>query len=275
MIKSRIIMLLVSCALTASVGVGGYFIPKLQKSQNSINIDDSNKDKENATNIDKENNKDDIKVNDEDNIKTDNPSNIENSEPENRESNTNNKVENKGNQFADNKIDEDIFESGNRAPSNEKSDEGKEDSIIGQVPVVEDSSDAYIAQIEQDIFQRVNKERTANGLASLTYNVTMEYYSRYKSKDMADNDYFDHNDLKGELITAKMKRDGVSYNAWGENIAYIQGGYDNVVLATKFMDNWMNSSGHRANILSSNFSSIGVGVYKVGSTYYATQEFYK
>ena len=41
------------------------------------------------------------------------------------------------------------------------------------------------------------------------------------------------------------------------------------------MTNWMNSSGHRANILSSNFSSIGVGVYKIGNKVYATQEFYR
>ena len=72
-----------------------------------------------------------------------------------------------------------------------------------------------------------------------------------------------------------MKADGVSYKAWGENIAYIQGTNSNSALATKFMDNWMNSSGHRANILSTNFSSIGIGVYKIGNTYYATQEFYR
>ena len=80
---------------------------------------------------------------------------------------------------------------------------------------------------------------------------------------------------KGNLITAQMKADGVSYRAWGENIAYIQGINSNSDLATKFMDNWMNSSGHRANILSTNFRSIGIGVYKIGNTYYATQEFYK
>lgn len=71
-----------------------------------------------------------------------------------------------------------------------------------------------------------------------------------------------------------MKADGVSYRAWGENIAYIQGANSNSALATKFMDNWMNSSGHRANVLSNNFSSIGIGVYKIGNTFYATQEFY-
>lgn len=140
-------------------------------------------------------------------------------------------------------------------------------------PTVSDSN--YIAEIEQAIFQRVNKERTAAGLPVLSYNTTMEHYARIKSKDMGDNGYFSHEDLQGKLITEQMKADGVSYRAWGENIAYIQGMNDNSALATKFMDNWMNSSGHRANILSTNFSSIGIGVYKIGNTYYATQEFYR
>ncbi|MDZ5001609.1 CAP domain-containing protein, partial [Clostridium perfringens] len=124
-------------------------------------------------------------------------------------------------------------------------------------------------------FQRVNQERAAAGLPALSYNGTMESYARIKSKDMGDRGYFDHKDPEGRLITEKMKADGVSYRAWGENIAYIQGVNGNSTLATQFMDNWMNSPGHRANILSSNFSSIGVGVYKIGNTYYATQEFYK
>lgn len=138
-----------------------------------------------------------------------------------------------------------------------------------------ESSDKYIAEIEQAIFQRVNQERTAAGLPALTYNTTMEHYARLKSQDMGDRGYFDHTNPEGKLITEQMKADGVSYRAWGENIAYISGMSGNAQLATKFMDNWMNSPGHRANILSSNFSSIGIGVYKIGNTYYATQEFYK
>lgn len=83
-------------------------------------------------------------------------------------------------------------------------------------------SDSYIAEIEQAIFTRVNQERASNGLAPLSYNNTMQKYARIKSKDMGDRGYFDHKDLQGELITAQMKRDGVTYNAWGENIVYIQ-----------------------------------------------------
>ena len=139
--------------------------------------------------------------------------------------------------------------------------------------IVPDNSN-YIAEIEQAIFQRVNQERTAVGLPALSYNTTMQSYARIKSKDMGDNGYFSHEDQQGNLITVKMKADGISYRAWGENIAYIKGMTGNSALATRFMDNWMNSSGHKANILSTNFSSVGIGVYKIGDTYYATQEFY-
>lgn len=134
----------------------------------------------------------------------------------------------------------------------------------------------FMAQVEQNIYNIVNQERAKAGLSSLSYNSTMEKYARIKSQDMGDNNYFSHEDLSGNLITKKMIADGVSYNAWGENIAYIGGSsIDAETLARKFMTNWMNSSGHRANILSTNFDSIGVGVYKIGNKVYATQEFYR
>ena len=128
-------------------------------------------------------------------------------------------------------------------------------------------NDQFMAQVEQAIFNKVNEERAKAGVAPLTYNTTMEKYARIKSQDMGDNNYFSHTDLSGNYITTKMKADGVTYRAWGENIAYIGG--------NQFMTNWMNSQGHRENILSTNFSSIGVGVYKIGNKVYATQEFYK
>lgn len=133
----------------------------------------------------------------------------------------------------------------------------------------------FMAEVESMIFNKVNEERAKNGLPPLSYNSTMEHYARVKSQDMGDRGYFDHNNPEGELMTAQMLRDGVTYNAWGENIAYIGGISDANALANQFMTNWMNSSGHRANILSSNFTSIGVGVYKIGNTVYATQEFYR
>lgn len=139
-----------------------------------------------------------------------------------------------------------------------------------------DVNSNYINEIESEIIRLVNEERAKASVAGLQYNSTMEYYARIKSKDMGDNRYFDHADLNGQLMNTKMKNEGVSYNAWGENIAYIGSANTNSKeLANEFMINWMNSDGHRKNILSTNFESIGVGVYKVGNVYYATQEFYK
>lgn len=136
------------------------------------------------------------------------------------------------------------------------------------------SSDSnFMSEVESMIFAKVNEERSKNGVPPLEYNSTMEHYARIKSQDMGDRGYFDHKNPEGELITAQMQKDGVTYNAWGENIAYIGGTSDAAALANQFMDIWMNSAGHRANILSSNFTSIGVGVYKIGNTVYATQEF--
>lgn len=136
-------------------------------------------------------------------------------------------------------------------------------------------SDKFMAQVEQAIFNKVNEERAKAGVSPLSYNSTMEKYARIKSQDMGDNNYFSHADLSGNYITSKMKADGVSYKAWGENIAYIGGITDPTALANKFMENWMNSEGHRKNILSTNFDSIGIGVYQSGNRVYATQELYK
>lgn len=133
----------------------------------------------------------------------------------------------------------------------------------------------FMAEVEQMIFKKVNEERAKAGVPALTYNTAMEKYARIKSKDMGDREYFSHNDPEGKLITDRMRSDGVSYNTWGENIAYIGGVSDPTALANQFMTNWMNSQGHRENILSTNFASIGVGVYKIGNKVYATQEFYR
>lgn len=136
-------------------------------------------------------------------------------------------------------------------------------------------NEKFMAEVEQAIYNKVNEERAKAGVSALSYNTTMEKYARIKSQDMGDKNYFSHTDLNGNYITTQMKADGVTYNAWGENIAYIAGITDPAALANQFMTNWMNSEGHKKNILSTNFTSIGVGVYKIGNKVYATQEFYK
>lgn len=140
-------------------------------------------------------------------------------------------------------------------------------------PVVEDTSTNYLPAVEQEIFNMVNQERQKAGVPPLSYNKTMEKYARIKSKDMGDRNYFAHENPEGQLITAQMKKDGVSYNAWGENIAYTGGSPSGA--AKTIMNMWMNSDGHRKNILSPNFIGIGVGVTSHNGKIYATQEFYR
>ncbi|WP_300379640.1 CAP domain-containing protein [Clostridium sp.] len=272
MIKSRIISLLLSGCLTAGLGVGNYFLkPNINKIPNNKEVFESN---ESTSNGDSNNS---IDNNSNSNTSTETKPNESNnggtSGNVNNGTSTETPKENKDD-LSGIVNDKNPGETGNENTNTQNPNTDNSQATPEEKPQAE-SSDKYIAEIEQAIFQRVNQERATAGLPALTYNTTMEHYARFKSQDMGDRKYFDHTNPEGKLITEKMKADGVSYRAWGENIAYISGISGNAQLSTQFMDNWMNSQGHRANILSSNFSSIGVGVYKIGNTYYATQEFYK
>lgn len=89
-----------------------------------------------------------------------------------------------------------------------------------------------------------------------------------KSQDMAKNNYFSHTSPTYGSPFDLMKQYGVSYHAAGENIAMGQ------TSPAQVMDGWMNSAGHRANILNSSFTKIGVGVAQNASgQYYWTQHF--
>ncbi|MGG7076802.1 CAP domain-containing protein [Clostridium sardiniense] len=204
--------------------------------------------------------------NDTQNCKSQDSKNVEKKKVSNDTNNTTKKKENSNSACNKN------LNTGNKntnANADNKNTSGNKD---GQAST---ANEKFMAQVEQKIFEKVNAERSKAGVPTLSYNKTMEKYARMKSQDMGDRGYFDHKDPQGNLITAKMKNDGVSYKAWGENIAYIGGESDANALADQFMTNWMNSPGHRQNILSKDFTGIGVGVYKSGDKVYATQEFYK
>ena len=103
------------------------------------------------------------------------------------------------------------------------------------------------------------------GLAPLTENWELSRVARYKSQDMADRHYFSHTSPTYGSPFDMMKAFGIKYRTAGENIAYGQRTPAEVVTA------WMNSPGHRANILNSSFKQIGVGY--VASGRYWTQMF--
>ena len=293
MIKSKLIMVISSIGLVATLSVGGIFLNsnekisqdntvKTESKEEALNDVANKEGSETTTNNNvtngQENSTEEVAVND-DNIVSNNDNTINSNIEENNltEEEVAGEVEEAKYRPSWNKPSYNKPNTPSDTPSQDTNNPSQDSNTPSETPnnnpVVSDSN--YIAEIEQAIFERVNSERAAAGLPALSYNTTMENYARIKSKDMGDNGYFSHEDLQGNLITEQMKADGVTYKAWGENIAYIQGVSGNSTLATQFMDNWMNSSGHRANILSTNFSSIGIGVYKIGNKYYATQEFYR
>jgi len=121
---------------------------------------------------------------------------------------------------------------------------------------------------EREVFALVNGERTDNGLKPLTLNVDLSLLARKKSDDMMRNHYFDHTSPTYGTPFEMMTKAGFNYSAAGENIAWGQRTPEHV------MNSWMNSPGHRANILSDHFEQIGIGYAQDGSSRLWTQQFY-
>ncbi len=134
----------------------------------------------------------------------------------------------------------------------------------GQVLTIP-TTDSSVLSYEEEVVRLVNKERAARGLRPLTYNWELSRVARYKSQDMKDNKYFSHTSPTYGTPFQMMKSFGIAYRTAGENIARGQKSPEAVVNA------WMNSSGHRANILNKSFTQIGVGY--VGEGNYWTQMF--
>ena len=126
---------------------------------------------------------------------------------------------------------------------------------------VPDTVSAY----ERRVAELVNEKRARYGLSPLTLDASLCEKARVKSQDMAKNRYFDHNSPTYGSPFAMMRSFGISYRHAGENIAKGFSSPEDVVSA------WMQSETHRANILSANFTSIGVGYVANGG--YWTQWF--
>lgn len=122
-----------------------------------------------------------------------------------------------------------------------------------------------VRSFETEVIRLVNNVRSANGLKPLTENWELSRVARYKSEDMVSRRYFDHTSPTYGTPFQMMKSFGITYRSAGENIAYGQR------TPAAVMDAWMNSSGHRKNILNSSYTQIGVGYCASGN--YWTQMF--
>ena len=132
-------------------------------------------------------------------------------------------------------------------------------------PDEEQTTGGVISAYEAEVIRLVNEIRRQNGLGELTASAELSHVARLKSQDMHDKGYFDHTSPTYGSAFDMLRSFGISYGTAGENIAY---GYST---PQAVVDAWMNSSGHRANILNASYTQIGVGHVQDGN--YCTQIF--
>jgi uncharacterized protein YkwD len=115
----------------------------------------------------------------------------------------------------------------------------------------------------------VNQQRAANGVSPpLAENAILNMAAEAHAQDMVNNNYFDHNSPNGQTPGDRILAAGYQWTTWGENIAYGYATPADVMVA------WMNSPGHRANILNPAFKDLGVGfAADSGGTMYWVQDF--
>lgn len=129
-----------------------------------------------------------------------------------------------------------------------------------------------IVAVERVAFAMINQKRLENGLKPLAWNAELASVARVHSQNMAEYQFFGHRGLDGKMVSDRA--DNIGLNKWraiGENIAFNRGYQDPIA---KAVEGWMNSPGHRHNLLEDSWkeSAIGVAVAPDGS-YYFTQVF--
>lgn len=106
---------------------------------------------------------------------------------------------------------------------------------------------------EKEVFDLINKQRTNNGLQALRVDKEVQRVARIKAEDMVANNYFSHNSPTYGSPFDMLKSFKISYRTAGENVAANSS-------SSGAVNSWMNSSGHKANILNGNFNYTGIGV---------------
>lgn len=151
-----------------------------------------------------------------------------------------------------------------------------------EIPVVQRKAGGIDSEVvEARIFELVNERREALHLHPLLRWQPIDALARDHSRDMAERNYFDHYNPEGadpsgraSLADVSCLGIGSNYYGLGENIHKWENfrGTD-TQLAEAMMDSWMDSYGHRQNILNVKYDRIGVGVHELSGVVYATQTF--
>lgn len=133
------------------------------------------------------------------------------------------------------------------------------------------------SQVENLLIQGTNQNRKKKGLASLTFNATLKKAGLTHSRDMLNRNYLSHFSPEGNTVKDRLEKlVGEIRTPIGENIHTIkssQGFRDPQAIASVMISDWMGSPSHRKNILSKNFTQIGIGCANNGAQIYCTQVF--
>lgn len=230
----------------------------------SINNDEDDNDNIEDNNQNNGNNQDNN--NQGGNIEDNNQGNNNQDKDDNNPGNDNNQDQDKDDNNQDNNNNQDQDKDDSNQDNNNNQDQDKDDNNQNN-----DNNSSNIngfSKEQVEVLNLVNKERKANGLKPLTLNKELSNVANIKSRDMIEKGYFDHTSPTYGSPFDMMKKFNISYNTAGENIAMGQ------KTPSEVMNSWMNSSGHRANILNSTYTELGVGIQKDSNgTIYWTQMF--
>ena len=198
------------------------------------------------------------------NMEDNNQGNNNQDKDDNNPGNDNNQDQDKDDNNQDNNNNQDQDKDDNNQDNNNNQDQDDNNQN-------DDNNSSNIngfSKEQVEVLNLVNKERKANGLKPLTLNKELSNVANIKSRDMIEKGYFDHTSPTYGSPFDMMKKFNISYNTAGENIAMGQKTHSEV------MNSLMNSSGHRANILNSTYTELGVGIQKDSNgTIYWTQMF--
>lgn len=141
----------------------------------------------------------------------------------------------------------------------------KAQTSVAPTPTSSGSSQKYDSDFASQVLKIVNEERSKAGLGELTILDSLVAPANKRAQEIKES--FSHTRPNGTQWSTVLDEYSVKVQSAGENIAY---GYNT---PEKVMDAWMNSAGHKANILGANYGHIGIGVYEVNGTVYCTQLF--
>ncbi len=133
--------------------------------------------------------------------------------------------------------------------------------------------------LEKEVFELINQRRIEHGLEPLEWNGQIAEVAKDHSRDMANNNFFDHQNLQGEGPEDRLMNSGINYFSCGE-VLLEQSRFSVIIsfipipktqgqIAGDTVEGWMNSPGHRMIILGE-FDKIGVGCWEEFPTFYFT-----